>query len=77
MKTYLGIDLGGTNVRVAKVTRDGIVLAEVKHPSLAQEGPRRVMDNMMEMIREIPGILNARGSAWACRGRLIRSREKC
>lgn len=30
MKTYLGIDLGGTNVRVAKVTRDGIVLAEVK-----------------------------------------------
>ena len=42
MKTYLGIDLGGTNVRVAKVTRDGIVLAEVKRPSLAQEGPRRV-----------------------------------
>ena len=36
MKTYLGIDLGGTNVRVAKVTRDGIVLAEVKRPSLAQ-----------------------------------------
>ena len=32
MKTYLGIDLGGTNVRVAKVTRDGIVLAEVKRP---------------------------------------------
>ena len=74
MKTYLGIDLGGTNVRVAKVTRDGIVLAEVKRPSLAQEGPRRVMDNMMEMIREIP---NARGSAWACRDRSIRSTEKC
>lgn len=60
MKTYLGIDLGGTNVRVAKVTRDGIVLAEVKRPSLAQEGPRRVMDNMMEMIRRFRGILNAR-----------------
>ena len=28
MKTYLGIDLGGTNVRVAKVTRDGIVLSK-------------------------------------------------
>ena len=61
MKTYLGIDLGGTNVRVAKVTRDGIVLAEVKRPSLAQEGPRRVMDNMMEMIREIPGYTECEG----------------
>ena len=59
MKTYLGIDLGGTNVRVAKVTRDGIVLAGVKRPSLAQEGPRRVMDNIMEMIREIPGYTGA------------------
>lgn len=61
MKTYLGIDLGGTNVRVAKVTRDGIVLAEVKRPSLAQEGPRKVMDNMMEMIREIPGYTECEG----------------
>lgn len=77
MKTYLGIDLGGTNVRVAKVTRDGIVLAEVKRPSLAQEGPRRVMDNMMEMIREIPGYTECEGSAWACRDRSIRSTEKC
>ncbi|MFR5600630.1 MAG: ROK family protein, partial [Holdemania filiformis] len=62
MKTYLGIDLGGTNVRVAKVTRDGIVLAEVKRPSLAQEGPRRVMDNMMEMIREITGYTECEGN---------------
>lgn len=48
-------------VRVAKVTRDGIVLAEVKRPSLAQEGPRKVMDNMMEMIREIPGYTECEG----------------
>lgn len=53
MKTYLGIDLGGTNVRVAKVNRDGKVLEEIKRPSLAQQGPEKVMQNMMEMIREI------------------------
>lgn len=61
MKTYLGIDLGGTNVRVAKVTRDGMVLAEVKRPSLAQEGPRSVMDNIIAMIRQIPGYSDCAG----------------
>ena len=29
MKTYIGIDLGGTNVRVAKVTEFGEVLSQV------------------------------------------------
>ena len=30
MKTYIGIDLGGTNVRVAKVTEFGEVLSQSK-----------------------------------------------
>lgn len=29
MKTVIGIDLGGTNVRVAKVTEDGQILQVV------------------------------------------------
>ena len=33
MKCYLGIDLGGTNVRVAKITEDGQILSQVKGPS--------------------------------------------
>lgn len=55
MQTYIGVDLGGTNVRAAKVTRDGVVLAEVKGPSYAQDGTRKVMDNMIAMIKELPG----------------------
>ncbi len=55
MKTYIGIDLGGTNVRVAKVTEDGEVIAQVKGPSYGQEGPAKVMGNLKEMVREIPG----------------------
>lgn len=55
MKTYIGIDLGGTNVRVAKVDEDGNVLAQVKGPSYGQEGPEKVMANLKEMVREIPG----------------------
>ncbi len=54
MKTYIGIDLGGTNVRVAKISEDGQVIAQVKGPSYGQEGPAKVMGNIKEMIREIP-----------------------
>lgn len=55
MKSYLGIDLGGTNVRVAKISEDGQILAQVKGPSYGQEGPKKVMANIKEMVREIPG----------------------
>ena len=55
MKTYIGIDLGGTNVRVAKVTEFGEVLSQVKGPSFGMEGPTKVMSNLKEMVREIPG----------------------
>lgn len=55
MKTYIGIDLGGTNVRVAKVDEEGNVLSQVKGPSYGTEGPEKVMANLKNMVREIPG----------------------
>ncbi|MBE6128318.1 MAG: ROK family protein [Erysipelotrichaceae bacterium] len=55
MKSYLGIDLGGTNVRVAKISEDGKILAQVKGPSYGLEGPAKVMANIKEMVRDIPG----------------------
>ena len=61
MKCYLGIDLGGTNVRVAKITEDGQILAQVKGPSYAQEGPAKVMANIKELVREIPDWHEASG----------------
>ncbi len=61
MKCYIGVDLGGTNVRVAKITEDGQVLSQVKGPSYGTEGPAKVMANIKEMIREIPGWNEASG----------------
>lgn len=54
MKTYIGIDLGGTNVRVAKITGTGEILNQVKGPSYGQEGPKVVMNNLKKLVREIP-----------------------
>lgn len=61
MKKYIGIDLGGTNVRVAKVTADGQILAEVKSPSYAQQGPVKVMENLIRCIKEIEGYSDCSG----------------
>lgn len=54
MKTYIGIDLGGTNARVAKITHDGIIQHEIKRPSYGLEGPEKVMNNLFEMVEQIP-----------------------
>ncbi len=61
MNTYIGIDLGGTNIRVAKITREGKILEEVKGESYAQQGPKKVMENMKEMIRSISDYQNCSG----------------
>jgi len=53
MKTYIGIDLGGTNVRIAKVSADGHILSVVKSPSFAQSGPAKVMENLIQCIYQI------------------------
>lgn len=61
MKCYIGVDLGGTNVRVARVTEQGQVLEQVKGPSHGQEGPQKVMGIIKEMIHEIPNWKDASG----------------
>lgn len=53
MKTVIGIDLGGTNVRVAKITEDGEVLQEIKSPSYGMEGPEKVTHNIISLVKRI------------------------
>ncbi len=61
MKTVIGIDLGGTNVRVAKVSEEGEVLQVVTSPSHALEGTEKVMTNLKSLIRQIDGYKDVAG----------------
>ena len=61
MKTVIGIDLGGTNVRVAKVTEDGQILQVLSSPSHALEGTEKVMTNLKSLIRQIDGLSEVSG----------------
>lgn len=51
MKYYVGIDLGGTNVRVAKVSEDGKIVQDVIASSHGLEGPKVILDNMINLLR--------------------------
>ncbi len=59
MKKYVGIDIGGTNVRCAVITEEGEILAQVSGPSYAQDGREKVLDNMFSLIHQLPldGVL--------------------
>ena len=54
MKTYIGVDLGGTNVRAAIVDEEGNVLVQKKSPSYAQEGKEKVMNTIINLIKSLP-----------------------
>lgn len=53
MKAYIGIDLGGTNIRVAKVSENGEILQQFKSQSFANAGPDVVLDNLIQMVKQI------------------------
>lgn len=53
MKKYIGIDLGGTNVRAARVDETGHVEAMVKAPTGIENGYDFVMRNILSMIEQV------------------------
>ena len=52
MSYYIGIDLGGTNVRVAKVDEDGKIVQDVISPSYGLEGPEKIEANILELLKQ-------------------------
>ena len=49
----IGVDLGGTNLRIAAVSRDGLLLEKVTLEANAARGPDRVIDEMCSAIQRI------------------------
>ena len=55
MASYLGIDLGGTNIRAVAVTAAGELLAQHRALTRAQEGPEAVIARLVEAARWLQG----------------------
>ena len=61
MKTFIGVDLGGTNIRAAKVDEEGNILQMVKDVSEPDKGAEHVMSKMIELIERIDGYEECEG----------------
>lgn len=61
MDFYIGVDLGGTNVRVAKVNEQGEVLQVVKEATEVNKGVEHVIQKMIHMIESIDGYEECKG----------------
>ena len=49
-KAMIGIDLGGTNVKTAVVSREGEVMGKDSRPTDADQGLEAVLDKMVEGV---------------------------
>lgn len=62
MKYYIGIDLGGTNVRVAKIDENCNVIQDIIKPSHGLEGPKELIrDTIFECLDQIEGLDKCEG----------------
>jgi len=62
MKYYIGIDLGGTNVRVAKVDETGKIVWDLVEKSYGKEGPKeRVRDIIFSMLDKVDNLKECEG----------------
>jgi len=52
-KRYVGIDLGGTNLKLGLVSADGKVLRRLSSPTQAKHGPAHVLERMAQAVRDL------------------------
>ena len=52
MNYYIGIDLGGSNVRVAKMDAEGRIVQDVIAPSHGKEGPENIEANILGLLEQ-------------------------
>ena len=53
MKKYIGVDLGGTQVRAALISQDGELLQMASNPSLAKEDALTIVNNLISTIHQL------------------------
>lgn len=53
MKVAVGVDLGGTNMRVGLVSEDGQLLGSLKTKTPTESGPEATAQEMAKLIREL------------------------
>ncbi|MBO4915140.1 MAG: ROK family protein, partial [Oscillospiraceae bacterium] len=66
--TYLGIDLGGTNIKGGVVDETGRIIREGSRPTHVEKGPDAIADEMAILIRELEAGERFDGVGLGCPG---------
>ena len=61
MKQFIGVDLGGTNIRAAVVREDGTIQCMKKSESHPERGAEAVMETMISLIESLDGYEECEG----------------
>ena len=73
MRNFIGVDLGGTNIRAAIVSEDGTIKCMKKSESHPERGAEAVMETMISLIESLDGYEECEESEWVFPDRSTRS----
>ena len=59
MKTYLAIDIGGTNLRYGLVAENGLILRRGRVPARMERGPDTILTDLVERLRALTADIPA------------------
>ena len=65
---YLGVDLGGTNIKAALVNEEGVILQEASRPTRLPRPAEAVCDDIAEMCAELAAGQEVAGIGVGCPG---------
>jgi glucokinase len=68
LRAWIGVDIGGTNIKIAAVSDDGRVLARGLVETPAGEGPARAFGRIHDAARYLAGRLSIGGVGIGCAG---------
>jgi glucokinase len=75
MNTWIGVDLGGTNLRAALADDRGRILHTVKTETEADKGAACVLNRVADAIRMLPGWEEAKGIGMGIPGGVLKDGE--
>lgn len=68
MKHYIGVDLGGTNIKGALVNENGEIVKQNTCPTHVEQGVEAVTENIADMIRDLAKDATVDGVGLGCPG---------
>ncbi len=72
MSTWIGVDLGGTNLRAAITDEKGQLLHVAKADTLSHLGPLAVLARVADAVKSLPGWESAKGLGMGIPGGVMR-----